>query len=174
MSGYVLIVERDPDLQRKMGDALKEAGYELASEGEMAWAQRSIAVRAPDAIVIGSPVDDGEGFRFADELRRAPDTRRTPIVFVTSRFRGANHRAEARRRFAPAEYLETPVQTGELLARLAALISPLRESESPPSATGAGAVATAGARDAAVPPRDPDQQRERREVERRAKQLDAD
>ena len=92
MGGYILIVESDPVLQRRIGDTLKEAHYELASEAEGAWARRSVAVRTPDAIVVDTVLSDGDGFRLAEDLRREPETRDTPIFFVASRFRGASHR----------------------------------------------------------------------------------
>src|SRR5260221_8828871 len=118
MAGYVLIVESDPDLQRTISDALKDAGYELASEAEVTWARRSIDVRTPDAVILGTRLADGDGFRLAESLRASPETRETPILFIAAGLRGASHRAEARRRFAPAEYLEAPIYTADLLARL--------------------------------------------------------
>jgi curved DNA-binding protein CbpA/CheY-like chemotaxis protein len=158
MPGYVLIVESNPDLHRRIGDALKEARYELASEAEGGWAQRSIAVRTPDAIVVNTLLADGCGFRLAEQLRRDPDTRATPLFFIASGYRGASHRAEARRRFAPAEYLTTPLDVNTLLALMLQTVPP------------AGTVKTR-----TVPPepttKDPIQQRERRDVERSAKTL---
>ena len=158
MPGYVLIVESNPDLHRRIGDALKEARYELASEAEGGWAQRSIAVRTPDAIVVNTLLADGCGFRLAEQLRRDPDTRDTPLFFIASGYRGASHRAEARRRFAPAEYLTTPLDVNTLLALMLQTVPP------------AGTVKTR-----TVPPepttKDPIQQRERRDVERSAKTL---
>ncbi|HEX3694832.1 MAG TPA: DUF4388 domain-containing protein [Polyangia bacterium] len=162
MAGYVLIVERDPDLQRKIGEALRDAGYEHGSEADVAWAHRSIAGRAPDAVIVGELPADGAAFRFAEELRRAPDSRRTPIVFVSGRARGASHRAEARRRYSPAACLEGALDPAELLAALATLIAPLLPP--PPLLVQSPAPPVAG---------DPEQQRERRDVERRAKRLDA-
>ena len=124
MSGYILIVESDPVLQRRIGDSLKEARYELASEAEVAWARRSVAVRAPDAIVVDTMLSDGDGFTLAEDLRREAETRATPIFFIASRFRGASHRAEARRRFAPAEYLSVPVDVDSLLALILEAVPP--------------------------------------------------
>jgi DNA-binding response OmpR family regulator/tetratricopeptide (TPR) repeat protein len=124
MSGYILIVESDPVLQRRIGDTLKEARYELASEAEVAWARRSIAVRAPDAIVVDTMLSDGDGFALAEDLRREAETRATPIFFIASRFRGASHRAEARRRFAPAEYLPVPLDVNSLLALILEAVPP--------------------------------------------------
>jgi CheY-like chemotaxis protein/tetratricopeptide (TPR) repeat protein len=174
VAGYVLIVESDPELQRRIGDALREGRYELASEAEGAWAKRSIAVRAPDAVVVDTQLSDGDGFRLAEELRRDPDTRDAPIFFIASSHRGTSHRAEARRRFAPAEYLPTPLDTNSLLALLLQALPPGTgtgdASAMPPRADEAPDVAQlVAALDGVLT--DPAQQRERRSVERTAKTL---
>jgi len=169
MSGYVLIVESDPEVQRTISEALKEARYELASEAEATWARRSISVRTPDAIIVDTMLSDGDGFRLAEDLRRDPDTRDTPIFFVASRYRGASHRAEARRRFAPAEYLTTPVDVNSLLALILQAVPPAdgapakepRPAAPPPAPPMTPAAATV----------DPAQQRERRDVERSASKM---
>jgi len=167
MPGYVLIVEKDAELQRQIGAALHAAGYELAAETEASWARRSIAVRQPDAVILDTRLGDGDGFALAEALRRDPDTRRTPIVFIASTHRGAGHRAEARRRFAPAEYLPTPLDPKSLVPHLAALTGaatplPVIEEEATPPPVAKGSL------------RDPAQQRERRDVERSARSLVAD
>jgi DNA-binding response OmpR family regulator/tetratricopeptide (TPR) repeat protein len=175
MAGYVLIVESDAELQRQIGSALREAGFELHAEAEAAWAKRTVGTRVPDVIVIDTWLTDGDGFTFADELRQAPETRATPIVFVASTHRGVSHRTEARRRFAPADYLPTPLDLATLAPRVAEL-----------AARGAATVAPEAPEaidvaDQITPPpvpketlRDPAQQRERRDVERSAKSLAAD
>src|SRR5579863_9913377 len=169
MAGYVLIVEKDAELQQRIGAALREAGYELAAETEGAWARRSIAVRRPDAIVLGTRLGDGDGFGLADELRRDPDTRAVPIVFVATTHRGTSHRAEARRRFAPADYLATPLDAQAIAPRLAELASAppavaIDEVRTPPPEPAVTTVAKTSLKD-------PAQQREKRDVERSAKSL---
>src|SRR5450432_802113 len=182
MKGYVLVVESDPDLQRRIGDSLRATSYEIAAETEASWAKRSVAVRTPDAIVLDTSLTDGPGFALADELRRGPETRDTPILFVASRqHRGASHRAEVMRRYAPAGYLIAPAELGELPTRLNAAVlaragraavprvegqSPGRDhptspSPSPPAFAPAGPLATT----------DPAQRREKRDVERTARTL---
>jgi DNA-binding response OmpR family regulator len=173
VAGYVLIVESDPELQRRIGDALREGRYELASEAEGKWAQRSIAVRAPDAVVIDTQLSDGDGFRLAEELRKDPDTRDAPIFFIASAHRGASHRAEARRRFAPAEYLETPLDPNSLLAHLLQALPPGTgtgdASANPPAPQAPNVAQLVAALDGVLT--DPVQQRERRKVERVAKSI---
>jgi CheY-like chemotaxis protein len=176
MAGYVLIVESDPDLQKRIGDALREARYELASETDATWARRSVAVRTPDAVVLDTKLTDGDGFRLAEQLRRDPDTRDVPIFFVASHFRGAAHRAEARRRFAPAEYLPTPLDVNRLLALLLEAAPPGAEGRARPAAPDASGDVTPPPVPAvpAAALTDPEQERERRNVERSAKTLAAD
>jgi DNA-binding response OmpR family regulator/tetratricopeptide (TPR) repeat protein len=173
MPGYVLIVEANADLQQQIGAALKQGGYELAAETEASWAKRSIAVRSPDVVVLGTKLggSDGDGFRLAEELRHDDDTRTVPIVFIATTHRGASHRAEARRRFAPAEYLLAPQEVGKLVSSIRSLsvettevsANPLDIEATPPPAPIAKSTL-----------RDPVQQREGRDVERSAKHLVAD
>src|SRR5262245_8361657 len=101
MPPYLLVVESDPELQQRIGDTLREAHYELAAETEAVWAKRTLLVRPPDGVIIDTSLSDGSGFAVAQELRKDPDTAKVPIFFVASRYRGASHQAEARRRFAP-------------------------------------------------------------------------
>ncbi len=173
MAGYVLIVESDADLQRQIGAALREAGFELAAETEGEWAKRSIGARGPDVVVLDTRLADGDGFRLAEELRSEPATRETPILFIASAHRGAHHRAEARRRFAPAEYLPTPLDLGALAPRVAELAA--RAARTPrPCAPEPKTEPDVAAAAKAMGASDPVQVRERRDVERSAKHLVAD
>jgi CheY-like chemotaxis protein len=132
MPPYLLVVESDPELQRRIGDTLREAHYELAAETDAAWAARSLMVRAPDAVILDTSLSDGSGFQVAEALRRDPETRRVPIFFVATHYRGASHQAEARRRFAPAEYLTTPLDLDSLLALVLETVPPADPSISLP------------------------------------------
>jgi CheY-like chemotaxis protein/tetratricopeptide (TPR) repeat protein len=156
MASYVLVVESNPTLARRVSETLGEAHYSLSTEAELAWARRTLAVRSPDAIILDTTLSDGSGFALADEVRRNGNTARTPIFFVASTHRGASHRAEAQRRFAPAEYLPTPLDVDRLLARMLETVPP---SEVPLAPTIPNYPGLA----------DPEQRREKRSVEVTAK-----
>ena len=158
MASYVLVVESNPTLARRINEALSEAHYLLSTEAELTWARRTLAVRAPDAIVLDTTLSDGSGFALADEVRRNPSTARIPIFFVASTHRGASHQAEAQRRFAPAEYLATPLDADRLLARLLETVPP---SEPPEAFAVPNYPGTAAA--------DSEQKREKRAVETSAR-----
>jgi DNA-binding response OmpR family regulator/tetratricopeptide (TPR) repeat protein len=163
MAPYLLVVESDPELQRRIGDALKEAKYELSSETEGAWARRSLAVRPPDAVILDTSLTDGSGFSVADAIRKDDDTAKVPIFFVASKYRGASHRTEARRRFSPAYFFPTPLDMDSLLAALLEAVPP-RDAGS-----------TVAIPDYPPPVRltDAAQRQERKEVERTARELSA-
>ena len=181
MAAYVLVVESDPDLQRRIAEALRDGPYEVAAETEASWAKRSIAVRAPDAVILGTSLSDGTGFALADELRADPDTRATPIVFVASRrFRGAGHRSESMRRYRPALYLTAPAELGELRSRLENVLPRTEAAASAEPAQGKPAPEEAIPELRSISPgpsviatSDPVQRRERRDVERTARSLES-
>ena len=162
MSPYVLVVESDPEMQRRIGDTLSEAHYALASEAEIGWAKRSMLIQPPDAVVIDTHLPDGSGFALAEEIRRTPETEHAPIFFVASTHRGAGHASEARRRFAPAEYLPTPLDVSRLLALLLERVPPKEVTLEPlvPNYPGSAIL-------------DLEERRERRHVETAARSMSA-
>jgi two-component system, OmpR family, response regulator len=161
MSPYVLVVESDPELQRRIGDSLSEAHYALAAEAEVGWAKRSMLIQPPDAFVIDTSLPDGSGFSLAEEIRRAPETEHAPIFFVATTHRGASHASEAKRRFAPAEYLTAPLDVSRLLALVLEMVPPQEASQETAVPNYPGSVIL-----------DQDEKRERRSVEHTAKHLD--
>lgn len=124
MAPYLLVVQSDPELQRQIAETLREANYELSTEREAAWAKRSLSVRVPDALVVGTRLSDGTGFKVASDLRRDPDAASVPIFFLADAHSGSAHEAEARRRFAPTEYLREPINVNSLLASLLRAVPP--------------------------------------------------
>lgn len=170
MAPYVLVVESDPDLQRRIGETLREGRYELAVEAEGAWARRSLLVRPPDALVVDTRLGDGSGFAVAAELRRDEDTRAVPIFFVTGgngRPLGAAAETEAKRRFAPAHVLPSPLDLNTLLARLLEAVPPgeARAGTPPPVTTLGSDVTPPSLFDTPAPLPDPVARHERRHVE---------
>ena len=160
MSPYVLVVESDLELQRRIGDTLSEARYALAAETETGWAKRSMLIQPPDAFVIDTSLPDGSGFALAEDIRRSSETEHAPIFFVASTHRGASHGSEAKRRFAPAEYLATPLDVSRLLALLLEMVPPREASSETAIPNYPGSVIL-----------DQAEKRERRSVENAAKQM---
>jgi len=177
MGGHVLLVENNPELQRRLEDALRAMGFSVTSEAELAWALRRLDARAPDAVVTDTWLPDGTGFQIAKELRRTSDTRHVPVVFLASReHRGAAHRVEALRRFAPADYFQAPLQAPLLATRLVELMPASAQPVAAPEGDATVIAPSPYLAEAAGPSSvetgpDPLQARERREVEKSARSL---
>ena len=161
MAPYLLVVQSDPELQRQISDTLREANYELSTEREAAWAKRSLSVRVPDALIVGTRLSDGSGFKVASDLRRDPDAASVPIFFLADGHGGNAHEAEANRRFAPTEYFRGPLDINSLLAGLLRAVPPAVQAPRtrPPSFAPA--------------PLDEQQLKEREDVESQAPRISA-
>ena len=114
----VLVIEDDPDLNRQLTDALKEAGYavDAATDGEEG---HFLGDTEPyDAVVldIGLPVMDG--ISVLEEWRRAG--RRMPVLLLTARDRWSD---KVQGIDAGADdYVAKPFHIEEVLARVRALV----------------------------------------------------
>jgi DNA-binding response OmpR family regulator len=114
----VLVVEDEAPMRTVLADALGAAGFRVltAADGE-AGLKRALD-ESPDLILLDVMMPRLDGFAVAAELRRLG--REVPILMLTAkgqvedRVRGLDHGAD--------DYLVKPFSTGELLARVRALM----------------------------------------------------
>ena len=117
----VLVIEDDPDLNRQLTDAFKEAGYavDTARDGEEG---HFLGDTEPyDAVVldIGLPVMDG--YEATQHLKADPATRAIPVIALT-----AAAGLEDRKRALAAgadEYETKPIDFDRLLGKMDTLLS---------------------------------------------------
>ena len=122
----VLIIEDELPMRTALADALTAAGFRVlvAADGEAGL--RSALDEAPDLIILDVMMPRLDGFALAAELRRLG--RNVPILMLT-----AKGRVEDRVRGLDAgadDYLIKPFSTGELLARVRALLRRFQRSGS--------------------------------------------
>jgi CheY-like chemotaxis protein len=116
----VLVVDDDADLVDLMKTILESGGHEVVSAGNGSECMARIAEGAPEAIVLDVMMDrPGEGFDVARELRGRDETKKIPIIMLTS----INQQQPLK--FAPDEdwlpvdaFLEKPVKPDALLTAL--------------------------------------------------------
>jgi two-component system OmpR family response regulator len=114
----VLVVEDDPDLNRQVSDALKEAGYAVdsATDGEDG---HFLGDTEPyDAVILdlGLPVMDG--ISVLEKWRRAGRT--MPVLILTARDRWSDKVAGIDA--GADDYVAKPFHVEEVLARVRALV----------------------------------------------------
>jgi DNA-binding response OmpR family regulator len=123
----VLIVEDDADINATLQEGMRFAGYDVAGAltGEDAFAE--VQRRCPDLVLLDQMLPDIDGVEICRRLRRAPRTKRVPIIFLTAR---SDEQARVRGLSVGADdYVVKPFSMQELVLRVRGL---LRRSSSLP------------------------------------------
>lgn len=126
--GTVLVVEDDAAIRRGIVDTLRFAGYGVLEAGDGA-AGLSVALAAgPDLVLLDVLMPKKDGFEVLGELRRSRPN--LPVIMLTAR--GAEEDRVRGLRGGADDYVVKPFNTGELLARVEAV---LRRSPARPDST---------------------------------------
>ena len=117
-SPRILLVEDDTALRDAVAEALRGAGYRVATAADGTEAESQLAAFRPDLAVLEVRLPAGpDGFALARTIRAGGDL---PIIFVTA-YTDLDHRLAG---FAAGgdDYVTKPVATDELIARVHALL----------------------------------------------------
>jgi two-component system alkaline phosphatase synthesis response regulator PhoP len=124
MNSRVLLVEDEEALRVFVGDSLRNEGYsvEYASDGHegLEKATRLISPASPplDLIILDIMLPRKDGFEVCQAIRAAG--RATPILMLTARSQTAD--TVNGLKIGADDYVTKPFNTGELMARVAALL----------------------------------------------------
>lgn len=118
----VLIIDYEPRSIKQLHDPLERAGYEvlIAKDGI-----RGIEVfkeEKPDLALIEAMLPKRHGFEVCQELKQTDHGRHTPVVIVTSVYKGRKYRSQAIHHHGCDEYLEKPISPEELLGTVERLL----------------------------------------------------
>ncbi len=116
----ILTVDDNEALRYSLVRSLREAGYQVleARSGEEAI---SMAADDPDLITLDINLPDMSGFQVCERLKSEPLTAHIPILHISSTFVDPESRIRGLRGGADA-YLAEPIDRGELIATVAALL----------------------------------------------------
>jgi signal transduction histidine kinase len=114
--GVLLIVDDNPTNLEVLCDFLDDAGFEIlvAQDGESAI--RKVAISKPDLILLDVMMPVIDGFETCDRLKKDPNTRNIPIIFMTAlsdpvdKVKGLS--------LGAVDYVTKPLQQDEVLARV--------------------------------------------------------
>jgi two-component system, OmpR family, KDP operon response regulator KdpE len=113
----ILVVDDEPQILRGLRVILTNAGYRVDAADSKQAALDSASVRPPDAMVLDLMLPDGSGVDVCREIRRWSEL---PIVVLSAI---GDEREKVRALDAGADdYVTKPFGTGELLARLRAVL----------------------------------------------------
>ncbi|GAA4256521.1 response regulator [Azospirillum formosense] len=116
----ILIVDDTPDNLKLLSGLLKESyRVRVANNGRKAL-EIAAASPAPDLILLDVMMPDMDGYEVCAALKRAPETRDIPVIFLTGRV----DTADRERGFAmgAVDYIAKPVDPPTVLQSVAARI----------------------------------------------------
>lgn len=137
MPANILVVDDEPDLLATVGFALSRAGFAVQNAVTGAEAIRMARSEPhPDLVVLDLLLPDVSGTEVCRRLRAAPETERTPILFLTARDDEIDRVVGFE--LGADDYMGKPFEVRELVLRVEVL---LRRSGTPPAAFGSESIA---------------------------------
>ena len=125
--GTVLVVEDDAAIRRGIADSLRYAGYAVLEAADGLAGLTTALSASPDLVLLDVLMPKRDGFEVLGELRRSRPN--LPVIMLTAR--GAEEDRVRGLRGGADDYVVKPFNTGELLARVEAV---LRRSPARPDA----------------------------------------
>ncbi|HEX8353358.1 MAG TPA: response regulator, partial [Pyrinomonadaceae bacterium] len=124
----VLVVEDDPGLRRDHAAMLAGEGYHVLEASAGADALRLARTEAPDLVLLGASLPDGDGVEVCRKLKDEPGTGGAFVVMLSGEGATAEHQAEALNAGADG-YLASPVESVALKAHVHAFLRIRRGEE---------------------------------------------
>lgn len=116
--GVVLIVDDTPDNLAMLSDALNDAGYMVLVALDGLSALNRIERRRPDLILLDAMMPGLDGFETCRRIKEQPANADIPVLFMTA-LTESRHVVQGFE-VGGSDYVTKPIQTDEVLARVAA------------------------------------------------------
>ena len=124
MSAKILVVDDEPNVLRLIGYALQVEGYEIVTAETGVEALNKVETERPDLVILDIMLPDLSGIEVCQQLRSKTGTIDLPIIMLSARTQVAD---KIRGLEAGAdEYVTKPVDSDEMVARVAALLDRTR------------------------------------------------
>jgi len=110
----ILIIDYEPRGIKQMYDPLKSAGYEILLAKDGVTGFEVFLKEKPDLVLIEAMLPKRHGFEVCLDMKRS-EHGDTPVVIVTSVYKGRRYRTQAIHQYKCNEYLEKPLAPEKLL-----------------------------------------------------------
>ncbi len=112
--GTLLLVDDEQKIRRTLGQALRGEGHDVLEAGSVREAQRALAERSVDVVIVDNLMPDATGLDLIRELVAAtPETERPQILMMTAH--ATVESAIEAMKLGALDYLQKPFEVDELL-----------------------------------------------------------
>ena len=121
-TGKILVVEDVTHIRELLEVTLSFKGYAVETARDGQEALEIIASRRPALVITDILMPNLDGFALAHRLRKAPDTRNLPIVFLSATYITPEDKDFALR-LGAVRFLEKPVDTEEFMLTIGEILT---------------------------------------------------
>lgn len=124
----ILIIDYEPRSVQRLRQLFFDAGYriELASDGISGL--QKFKETSPDLVLVEAMIPKKSGFEVCMEIKQTEAGGATPVLIITSVYKGRKYRSQALHHYKADEYIEKPVTDKTLLEKVGGFL-PLDGSE---------------------------------------------
>jgi len=133
-SSTILLIHYDPRSQEKHRKTLMENGFNVLTAKDGATAMATFLEDEPDLILLEAMLPRVHGFEVCADLKKTTLGRKTPVVVMSSIYKGRKYRDEAIHTHGADEFLEMPMDPAKLVAALNRLLE--KSGRAPSSGNG--------------------------------------
>ena len=121
-SSKILLIHYDPRSQENHRRILTDNGFEVFLAKDGASAMASFMEEEPDLVLLEAMLPKVHGFEVCADIKKTSQGRKTPVVVMSTVYKGRKYRDEAIHTHGADDFLEMPMDDTKLVATLNRLI----------------------------------------------------
>ena len=129
--GTILVIDDDPDIVELTRDVLEAHGFEVRDASDGKGGLEQIAKQPPDMVLLDLMLPDLSGFEVCRIMQHEPRWRQIPVIIVTGR--NTESDLVLGLGLGADDYIVKPYGSGELVARVKAVLRRAQGEHVPPS-----------------------------------------
>jgi len=120
----VLIVDYEPKSLNSLRDLLSQSGYVVDIARDGITALTVFKEGQPDIVLLEAMIPKKHGFEVCQEIKKSPQGKETPVIIMTSVYKGRKHRSQAMHVHGCDEYVEKPCTPESILEMVKRFVPP--------------------------------------------------
>ncbi|MFQ5720822.1 MAG: PleD family two-component system response regulator [Acidobacteriota bacterium] len=112
----ILLVHYDPTALQRFRSILETHGFEVSEARDGSAAVAAMLETEPDLILMEAMLPKVHGFEVCEDIKKTGAGRKTPVVLMTTVYKGRKYRNEALHDHGADEYIELPMEDTKFVA----------------------------------------------------------